>query len=185
MKQKDTFAKVLVSTIALGTALLHIATPFKLDNIALILLSIALLPWLASVLRRAELPGGLKVEFQEIKAEQVRQARELDAIKFLIGNFLTVPEREHLEKIAKKTPFWVKSNKTSSFFATELRKLRALGFVRQIGEDGVQALLDGKEHNVCDFFEITARGSEYIQLRTDISTLDSNQQPNNSNAADG
>ncbi|MBN4002218.1 hypothetical protein [Nostoc sp. LPT] len=167
----------MVSTVALGTALLHIATPFKLDNVALVLLGIALLPWLASVLRRAELPGGLKFEFQEIKAEQARQARELDAIKFLIGNFLTAPEQDHLEKIAKKTPFLVKANKTSSFFATELRKLRALGFIKQIGEGGVRSLLqdDGKERNVCAFFEITQRGREYIQLRTEINALDSNQ----------
>lgn len=177
MKQKDSFPKVFVSTVALGTALLHIATPFKLDNVALVLLGIALLPWLASILRRAELPGGLKLEFQEIKAEQVRQARELDAIKFLIGNFLTAPEREHLEKIAKKTPFLVRANKTSSFFAAELRKLRALGFIKQIGEEGVRSLLkeDGKERDVCSFFEITERGREYLQLRTELNDLESNQ----------
>jgi hypothetical protein len=177
MKQKDTLSKVLVSAVALGAALLHIATPYKLDNIVLILLSIALLPWLAAVLRRAELPGGLKFEFQEIKAEQARQARELDAIKFLIGNFLTAPEQDHLEKIASKTPFLVRANKTSSFFATELRKLRSLGFIKQIGEEGVRNLLkeDGKERNVCDFFEITSRGREYIQLRTEMNNLSSNQ----------
>jgi hypothetical protein len=177
MKQRDAFARVLISIVALGTALLHIATPFKLDNIALTLLGIALIPWLASVLRRAELPGGLKLEFQEIKAEQARQARELDAIKFLIGNFLTAPEQIHLEKIAKTAPFLVTANKTSSFFATELRKLRALGFIKQIGDEGVRSLLkeDGKERNVCSFFEITQRGRDYLQLRSHISALESNQ----------
>lgn len=100
MKQRDAFARVLISMVALGTALLHIATPFKLDSIALTLLGIALIPWLAFVLRRVDLPGGLKLEFQEIKAKQARQARELDAIMFLIGNFLTAPEQDHLERIA-------------------------------------------------------------------------------------
>lgn len=102
MNQRDAHARVLISAVALGTALLHLVSPFKLDNIAFALLGIALLPWLASILRRAELPGGLKLDFQEIRAEQARQARELDAIKFLIGNFLTAPEQDHLEKNWKK-----------------------------------------------------------------------------------
>ncbi len=177
MKQKETFTKVFISMIALGTVLVHILTPYKLDNIALVLLGIALLPWLASVLRRAELPGGLKFEFQELKAEQARQARELEAIKFLIGNFLTTVEQDHLDKIANQESFLVTANKTSSFFATELRKLRALGFIQQIGEEGVQSLLkdDGKQRNVCEFFEVTERGREYIRLRNQIKGLDSDQ----------
>jgi hypothetical protein len=176
MRQRDAYARVLISTVALGTALLHITTPYKLDNIALTLLGISLIPWLASILRRAELPGGLKLEFQEIKAEQARQARELDAIKFLMGNFLTAPEQDHLDKIARKAPFPVTANRTSSFFAAELRKLRALGFIRQIGVEGVRSLLkeDGQERNVCNFFEITERGRDYLQLRTHISALESN-----------
>jgi hypothetical protein len=111
MKKRDVFARVLISMVASRTFLLHISTPFKPNNIALTLLGIALIPWFASVLRRAELPGGLKLEFQEIKAEQARQARELDAIKFLTGNFLTAPEQNHLEKIAKTAPFLVTAHK--------------------------------------------------------------------------
>lgn len=176
MKQRETYTRVFISTVTLGTALLHIATPFKLDNISLTLLGIALIPWLATLLIRAELPGGLKLEFQQIQAEQARQAREVDVIKFLIGNFLTAPEQDHLEKISTKEPFLVKANRTSYFFANELRKLRALGFIRQIGEEGVRSLLkeDGKERNVCSFFEITERGREYLQLRIDVSVLESN-----------
>ena len=106
---------MLISTVALGAALLHIATPIKPDVIALALFSIALIPWLASFLRRAELPGGLKLEFQEIKAEQARQARELDALKFLMGNFFTASEQDYLGKLATNEPFIVTANKTSFF----------------------------------------------------------------------
>lgn len=67
------------------------------------------------------------------------------------------------------------ANKTSSFFATELRKLRALGIIKQIDDEGVRSLLkeDGKERNVCSYFEITERGREYLQLRTHIGALES------------
>ncbi|MFK7847558.1 MAG: hypothetical protein AB8G77_19865 [Rhodothermales bacterium] len=166
--------KVLLSTTAIGLAVLHITTQFKLDAIGLGLFGFAALPWLSSFLRKAELPGGMKIEFQEIKAEQARQARELDAIKFLMGNFLTVSEREHLQKISAATKeFMVKEDKTSSFFAAELRKLKALGFIRQRGEDGVRTLLqnDGRERNVCDYFEVTERGREFLQLHFEVAAL--------------
>jgi hypothetical protein len=173
MQQKHFIAQILISVVALVAVLIHIATPLKLDNVSLTLLGIAVLPWLATVLQRAELPGGLKFEFQKIKTEQVRQARELDAIRFLIGNFLTVPEQQHLRKIAEGQPFIVKASKTSRFFGAELRRLRAHGFIRQIGKEGVRTLLqdDGKERDVCKFFEITEQGREYIQLRTEINEI--------------
>lgn len=152
-------------------AVLHTATKFKLDSIGLSLIGISALPWIASYLRSAELPGGLKVQFQEIKAEQARQAREVDAIKFLVSNFLTVAEQDHLKKIAvSTTPFMVKADHTSSFFASELRKLRALGFIRQITDEGVRTLLrdDGQTRNVCDFFNVTERGREFLQLHSEL-----------------
>jgi threonine/homoserine efflux transporter RhtA len=54
MKQRDALTKVFVSIVALGTALLHIATPFKLDNTALVLEASIfscvpiLVPWVAT-----------------------------------------------------------------------------------------------------------------------------------------
>jgi hypothetical protein len=122
-------------------------------------------------LRSDEFPGGLKVQFQEIKAEQ---AREIDAVKFLVANFLTAAEQRHLQKIAAApAPFLVKADQTSSFFAAELRKLRALGFIRQLGDDGVRALLrdDGQARNVCEYFGVTERGREFLQLQTQITAL--------------
>ena len=175
-----TLPKVLLSTTAVGLVVLHTATPLKLDTIALGLLGIGALPWLASFLRSAELPGGWKVQFQEIKAEQARQARELDAIKFLMANFLTASEQDHLQKIAAApTPFMVKADKSSTFFAGELRKLRALGFIKQLGDDGVRSLLreDGQARNVCDCFGVTERGREFLQLRSEVAVLGSGEKP--------
>ena len=166
--------KVLLSASAVGLVVLHSSSVVKLDTIALGLLAFGALPWIASFLRSAELPGGVKVQFQEIRAEQARQARELDAIKFLVANFLTASEQDHLQRIAAApAPFMVKADYTSAFFAAELRKLRALGFIKQLGDDGVRALLrdDGKARNVCDYFGVTERGREFLQLQTQVAAL--------------
>ena len=169
-----TLPKILLSAAAVGLVALHSTSILKLDAIALGLLAFAALPWIASFLRSAELPGGVKVQFQEIRAEQARQARELDAIKFLVANFLTASEQAHLQKIAAApAPFMVKADYTSSFFAAELRKLRALGFIKQLGDDGVRALLrdDGQERNVCAYFGVTERGREFLQLQAQVAAL--------------
>lgn len=57
-----------VSLGALLLALVHIIWPqLAIDAIALALIVIAILPWLAPLVKSLELPGGWKVEFQELQ----------------------------------------------------------------------------------------------------------------------
>ncbi len=50
-------------------ALVHTYFPeIKIDGITVTLLLVAMLPWLAPLFRSVELPGGLKVEFQDLEA---------------------------------------------------------------------------------------------------------------------
>lgn len=57
-----------VSLGALLLALIHIIWPgLAIDAIALALIVIAILPWLAPLIKSLELPGGWKVEFQELQ----------------------------------------------------------------------------------------------------------------------
>lgn len=61
--------KVVISVIAAVGLVVHIAFPnLSIDAISLGLLIIAVLPWLAPLVKAAELPGGFKIEFQEVKA---------------------------------------------------------------------------------------------------------------------
>jgi len=168
-------AKFAVTAIALVVLLLHMVSDrTKLDTAGLVLVCIALLPWLASVISRAELPGGWKVEFQAVKTEQRRQAQEIDALKFLVANFLTEPECRHLEGLASDKPYCARRDGTTTYFEMELRRLRALGFIQGLPDHGVRSLLraisdaGGKEVNVKDHFEITARGRDYLRLRTEM-----------------
>jgi hypothetical protein len=58
----------VVSLGALLVALIHIIWPhLAIDAIALALIVIAILPWLAPLVKSLELPGGWKVEFQEFQ----------------------------------------------------------------------------------------------------------------------
>jgi len=58
----------LVSLGALVLALSHIIWPkLAIDAVALALIVIAILPWLAPLVKSLELPGGWKVEFQELQ----------------------------------------------------------------------------------------------------------------------
>jgi hypothetical protein len=63
--------KRLRQTVSLGALLLalaHIVWPtLAIDAIALALIVIAILPWLAPLVKSLELPGGWKVEFQELQ----------------------------------------------------------------------------------------------------------------------
>lgn len=53
---------------ALGIALGHLIWPnLAIDAITLLLIVIAILPWLAPLIKSLELPGGWKLEFQELQ----------------------------------------------------------------------------------------------------------------------
>lgn len=57
-----------ISLGALILALLHLLWPsLSIDAITLILIVIAILPWIAPLIKSFELPGGWKVEFQDLQ----------------------------------------------------------------------------------------------------------------------
>ncbi len=174
-KRSALAAKIAVTAVALLALVLHLSFErTRLDTTAMVLLFLALVPWLATVISRAELPGGWKLEFQEVKIEQRRQAQEIDAIKFLLAYFLTEHECKHLEGLAADGPYAVRKDSTTSFFDTEMRRLRALGFIDGRPGCGMRTLLSamaaagGKEVNAQDHFEITARGRDYLRLRMEM-----------------
>jgi hypothetical protein len=62
---------------ALAIALVHLTWPtLAIDVITLVLLVIAIVPWLAPIFKSLEFPGGWKVEFQELQkaAQRAEQA---------------------------------------------------------------------------------------------------------------
>lgn len=66
-----------ISILALVLAIAHIIWPtLSIDAITLGLLAIAVIPWLSPLFKSIELPGGVKIEYQELEkaAESANQA---------------------------------------------------------------------------------------------------------------
>lgn len=74
---KPGFLRWLISIGAVALGVLHAIRPdLKVDVITVTLFAIAVVPWLASLFKSVELPGGLKVEYRDLvevkkKAEEV------------------------------------------------------------------------------------------------------------------
>lgn len=67
--------KVVISSVAAVAVVLHLFLPaLRIDAVSLGLLALAVLPWLAPLVKSAELPGGFKIEFQDVKEAAERVA---------------------------------------------------------------------------------------------------------------
>jgi hypothetical protein len=60
--------QLIITSAAILFAFIHLVWPnIKVDVITISLIVIAIFPWLAPLFKSVELPGGLKIEFQELK----------------------------------------------------------------------------------------------------------------------
>lgn len=60
--------QVFISLMALTFGLMHLIFPdVKIDGIFITLLIVGVLPWLEPLFKSVELPGGLKIEYQDLK----------------------------------------------------------------------------------------------------------------------
>ena len=63
-----TAIKFFITLFALFVALVHLIWPsITIDSITVTLLIVAVLPWLSSLFKSIEFPGGLKVEYQDLE----------------------------------------------------------------------------------------------------------------------
>src|SRR5262245_4305559 len=78
----QTRQKALFSVAAIGVLATHAIWPRLLtgDSLTLVLLIAAVLPWLDTVFPVAELPGGWKFQFKEVKTELSRQQELINAL---------------------------------------------------------------------------------------------------------
>lgn len=72
MKPKTVAASVL-SVLAVSAAVAHAFLPaIIVDTVTAYLLAIAVLPWLGLFFRSVELPGGVKLEYQDLKEVEIK-----------------------------------------------------------------------------------------------------------------
>jgi uncharacterized protein YecT (DUF1311 family) len=118
---------ITVSAILVG--LIHLFFPnLKIDAIFITLIIIAIIPWLEPLLKSVELPGGLKVEFQDFKK------LEEEAIK---AGLIKSDEKSEIKEITKT------NSETFSFIeiAEQNEELALVGFRIEI-EKRLRSLAD-------------------------------------------
>jgi hypothetical protein len=65
--------KYAITFLALVIAVVHLIWPeIRIDAITVTLIVVAVLPWLSSLFKSIELPGGLKIEYQELEKIEER-----------------------------------------------------------------------------------------------------------------
>lgn len=88
--------KLTITTVAVLIAATHIIFPkINIDVITVVLIALAIIPWLEPLFKSVELPGGLKLEFQDLQKLE-DEAKKAGLIK---------PENEQTTETAKiETP---------------------------------------------------------------------------------
>jgi hypothetical protein len=171
--------KLILSLFVLAVLTLHLARIVEVDATALGLVALVVLPWVATALETAELPGGWKLKFREVAAEQERLGLEVKWLQFLMRNFLTDFEVQHLQKFASDDPFWVEyDSPLKGYFERELRRMLDLNLIERLPNRGIRGLLfdpAGGQHvegrvqkNVKDYMRITSHGREYLRMRAQM-----------------
>jgi methyl-accepting chemotaxis protein len=68
---------IVITTVAIAAIVAHLLRPaLAIDVIALVLVGIAILPWLGPILESIELPGGFKATLREVKDATLREVEK-------------------------------------------------------------------------------------------------------------
>jgi hypothetical protein len=169
-EHKRIVARAGITAFSSALLLAHVRHWIMMDATALGLAGLAILPWLTAVIESASLPGGWKVNFREVKRKQLRQQEEIDALKFLVANFVSTWELEHLRKLTSGDPFPYEALES---FKSELRRLRDFGLVEELPGTNID-LLFYTGSDARDFVRITQRGRDYLEHR-EAATLKSDR----------
>ena len=157
--------KFAITTVSLGIlAALH---RFEIEATSTDwgLIVIAFLPWLAYSIDSAELPGGWKVKFRELKDET-------ESLKFLVAHFVTDDEITHLKKLEAQEAFpFAPDSPEAHFFKNELRRLRSFRLIEGQKDKGIRTL-ENEGGDVRNHFRITERGRQYLKLRAEMNHAD-------------
>lgn len=164
------FSGLIISILSLFLLAAHLLgwNNIKFDSPALVLLFIALVPWLSRFIDDATLPGGWRIAFRKLEDRQAIQESDLDdIIDFLFDNFLNGNELMQLKKLSSRKKF---NFKFQGDFEKELRNLLSLNLIDRHPRMGVRtAKRDlGDDNNLHDHFFITEKGLTYLARREKI-----------------
>jgi DNA-binding PadR family transcriptional regulator len=130
-------------------------------TIAVLVAPLILYGVISGRLNQLTAPGGWGAKFSELE----REVETLKPLRFLITAFLTEHEWRHLAR-------WDNPGDDGHYtkvglFTEELRRLRALGFIKPKTTTAISAM--PQEGFLKEYFEITERGKEYLRMRREWS----------------
>jgi hypothetical protein len=164
-------AAAFLSVVAAGLLVVHVLLKLGygsleggLDAAALVLVALALAPWLANIVSTVEF-GGYKLTF--LQREVRAQRDEIDALKFLLLSLVSPHEIEHLKQLAGGGSFVIDKHLYRKQFERELRHMRDLGLIDSLPGKGVDIMYNdpGDRADVRDYFALTDHGRKYLEMR--------------------
>jgi hypothetical protein len=157
-----TVQKILFTVLALGLLAAHVRWPtlFPANSLTLVLLTLAVLPWLDTLVKAAELPGGWKIEFREL---QEKVSRQQDVINALVKYSMSASIFHHLCGLALLRVYRYVDNETNR---REFYFLRDNGFIQpRPGIDFVDFSPEVDGRNLVELAEPTPIGRECVRFR--------------------
>lgn len=171
MRTELTRIKLLISLCALGVLLVRIIVPtLNIDSIALGLLVVAALPWFADLLDSAELPGGWKIAFKDLKQQQKEQGEQIQQLRFLIDKFLSENQLKYLRAMRDgRESLFDRRSSVIEQSKDDIRRLFSAGLIARKPERGFRTLFDqGSDvQDINEHFYITDQGKEYLNFLQD------------------
>ena len=93
--------KIVITIGALLVLLVYLIHPFTVEPFVIILICLAIVPWLTSILKSVELPFGVKIEFQDLR-EIEEKAKKAGLVG---GTQALAPESEYsFQAVAGEDP---------------------------------------------------------------------------------
>ena len=188
------YPSLALSGSAAGFLIWHVVDPAaKVDGWAITLLIVGFLPWLKTVFESIEFPGGGSVTFRrKVEAEQERQAEEIQALRFLLARFLSAPERELLQKLARGETVRFEAGADNGRGLQHVDSLRRMGMIavkpelletyKRLAERGHTSM---DITTLGEIFQITESGRQYLTLLDKLPAGDTPSYPSGSELRTG
>lgn len=157
----DVRTRVMVTVVALGVLALKLLVPQRVDVTAVVLLVLALIPWMSTILTSVDTAAGGFV-LREIRRTQAGQQDEIDRMKFLFDHLVPREEVQHLQRLSDGEPMPYDRGYTRSLLDAELRRLAGVGLI--VRRPGASFTGMGDTGDVRDHFDITDSGRTYLQI---------------------
>ena len=163
---KNQYIKIGITAVATFLIIAHLIWPeLAIDTIAIVLVIVAVLPWLASIIESAVFPGGWEVVFREVKDTVDKQQEQIEDQERIINDLVIFGMAPWLFNHMRNIYYAQKSNTEYIFhkngdFIKDLSYLRDNGYIEILG---IRQLEDGVD--LAKAVKVLPIGSYYVELR--------------------